>query len=117
MFYLFHCNISRDVCEGLPSLVLPAVRSSLRAGFVKSCCECAMVCRPCLLCNFCVYECKISALIFVVRGMYGYYFLLGVVLGILLGEVDELEPAIHTLLTCNSDSIRVVDVAVWVQLD
>ena len=21
----FHCNISRDVCEGLPSLVLPAV--------------------------------------------------------------------------------------------
>ena len=59
------------MCEGLPSL-----------PFV----------------NFCVYECNISALIFVVRGMYGYYFLLGVVLGILLGEVDELEPAIHTLL-------------------
>ena len=57
-----------------------------------------MVCRPCLLCNFCVYECNISALIFVVRGMYGYYFLLGVVLGILLGEVDELELPFHPLL-------------------
>ena len=62
-------------------------------------CECARVCRPCLLCNFCVYECNISALIFVVRGMYGYYFLLGVVLGILLGEVDELELPFHPLLS------------------
>ena len=72
-----------------------------RVMCVNLLCECAMVCRPCLLCNFCVYECNISAfisLIFVVRGMYGYYFLLGVVLGILLGEVDELELPFHPLL-------------------
>ena len=59
------------MCEGLPSL-----------PFV----------------NFCVYECNISAfisLIFVVRGMYGYYLLRGVVLGILLGEVDELKLSFH----------------------
>ena len=42
--------------------------------------------------------------------MYGYYFLLGVVLGILLGEVDELEPAIHTLLTCCIYSINFITV-------
>ena len=42
--------------------------------------------------------------------MYGYYFLLGVVLGILLGEVDELELPFHPLLTT-----KLAKLAPWVE--